>query len=163
MSIEINTQDYRVNRYSDFELVMSLLKDGTAYVPTQFVAVFYADNWNDCCGRYTASLINGKCTNCAVSGNSIRVFIDSPRFNLGQLKCKFLDMVDAESFSDGTLDVCTPFDLPVEIVAGAGNTGIVVLGGCVAYFGENHDLVIESTSSTVSSSPSFGDNNDLSI
>ena len=83
---------------------------------------------------------------------------DHPGFNLGQLKCRVLDMVDNDNFTDGTLDTCTPITLPVEIVAGAGNTDSVVLGYGAVYFGDNHDLVFEGASA-----PQFGDNNNLEI
>lgn len=162
MSITINTSDrglsYKVNRYSDFSLEMSLTKNGDTYEPQSFMLVFYVDTWDDCCGRYTASRINGECTNCSVQGAVIRVFFNSPGFNLGQLKCRVVDMVDDANFADGSLDTCTPMTLPVEIVAGPGDTDSIVLGYGAAYFGDNHDLVLEGASA-----PSFGDNNDLEI
>lgn len=158
MSITINTTGNRVNRYSDFKLTMSLTKNGEAYTPTSFLMVFYVDNWDDCAGHYTASCIGGEFNNCAINGNNITVFFNAPGFNLGQLKCRVLDKVDDSSFSDGTLDTCTPITLPVEIVAGAGETDNVVLDYGNAYFGNNHDLVLEGAAS-----PSFGDNNNLII
>jgi hypothetical protein len=157
MNIEINTSSHRINRYSDFKLTMSLTKDGEAYVPAAFLMVFYVDTWEDCENRYSASLIGGEYTNCEVNGDAITVYFDSPKFNLGQLKCRVLDMVDNDNFADGTLDTCTPITLPVEIVAGAGNTDNVVLGYGAVYFGDNHDVVFEGASL------SFGDNNDLEI
>ena len=156
MSITINTSSHQVNRHSDFQLTMSLQKEGAAYMPAQFLIVFYADNWDDCESRYTASYIGGVCTNCAVDGYTINVFFNAPGFNLGQLKCRLLDIVENADFSDGTLDTCTPITLPVEIVAGAGESS-VVLGYGATYFGDNHDLVFEGASS------SFGENNDLVI
>lgn len=159
MDVQINnTTGYKVNRYSDFSLEMSLTKDGEAYAPSAFIITFYADSWCDCAGRYTASYIGGVCTNCEVEDTTIRVFFNSPGFNLGQLKCRVIDIVDDDSFSDGTLDTCTPITLPVEIVAGAGNTDSVVLGYGSVYFGDNHDLVFEGASA-----PSFGNNNDIVI
>lgn len=158
MSITINTSSHTVNRYSDFQLTMTLLKDDVTYVPAAFLMVFYVDNWDDCCSRYTASYINGAYTNCAVSGTTITVYFNAPGFNLGTLKCRFVDIVDNSAFVDGTLDTCTPITLPVEIVAGAGDTDNIVLGYGAAYFGDNHDLVLEGASA-----PSFGDNNDLQI
>jgi hypothetical protein len=158
MSIQINTTGRRVNRYSDFKLVMSLTKNGAAYVPQAFMMVFYVDSWDDCQGRYTASCINGELTHCEIDGTTISVFFDAPGLNLGQLKCRVLDMVDDTSFTDGTLDTCTPIALPVEIVAGAGDADTIVLGYGDAYFGNNHDLVLEG-----SASPSFGENNNLEI
>lgn len=157
MNIEINTSSHRINRYSDFKLTMSLTKDGEAYVPAAFLMVFYVDTWEDCESRYSASLIGGEYTNCEVNGDAITVYFDSPKFNLGQLKCRVLDMVDNANFADGTLDTCTPITLPVEIVAGAGDTDNVVLGYGAVYFGDNHDVVFEGASL------SFGDNNDLEI
>lgn len=157
MNININTSNRQVNRYSDFSLELSLTKNGEAYVPASFLMAFYVDNW-DCENHYTASLIDGVYTHCSVHDTTIRVFFDSPGFNLGTLKCRVLDMVDNANFTDGTLDTCTPITLPVEIVAGAGNTDSVVLGYGDAYFGDNHDLVLEGASA-----PSFGDNNDLEI
>lgn len=157
MSIEINTTGRRVNRHSDFKLTMGLTKNGEAYVPQSFMMVFYADSWDDCCARYTASRINGELNNCEVNGNTITIFFDHPGFNLGTLKCRVLDMVSDADFSDGTLDTCTPITLPVEIVAGAGNTDNIVLGYGAVYFGDNHDLVFEGGSA------SFGENNDLEI
>jgi hypothetical protein len=158
MSIEIITPRHSVNRYSDFQLQLQLLKDGEPYVPTSFKMVFYADSLDDCTSRYTVSRINGMNSNCFVSGNTISVFFNAPGFNLGQLKCRVLDIVENDDFSDGTLDTCTPITLPVEIVAGAGDTDSVVLDYGTAYFGDNHDLVIEGASA-----PSFGDNNNLEI
>ena len=157
MSIEINTSNHRVNRYSDFRLQLSLTKDGEAYVPAAFTMVFYVDNWDDCSSHYTASFINGVSSNCEISGTTISIFFNSPGFNLGQLKCRVLDMVDDADFSDGTLDTCTPITLPVEIVAGPGNTDNVVLGYGAVYFGDNHNVVFEGAS------VSFGDNNDIEI
>lgn len=158
MSIEINTSSHRINRYSDFKITMSLIKNGDAYVPTSFMMVFYVDDWTDCAGRYTASCLNGEYNNCSVSGTSITVYFNAPGFNLGQLKCRVLDIVEDADFSDGTLDTCTPISLPVEIVAGAGNTDNIVLNYGNAYFGDNHDLVLEGASA-----PAFGDNNNLEI
>lgn len=161
MSIDFDiTRDltYRVNRYSDFQLEFSLMKDDEAYVPTAFKAVFYVEDWNDCCSRYTASCIDGVCTNCSVHGTVIRVFFNAPGFNLGQLKCRFVDMADDPNFSDGTLDTCTPMTMPVEIVAGPGDTDTIILGYGESYFGDDHDLVLEGASS-----PSFGDDNSLEI
>jgi hypothetical protein len=48
--------------------------------------------------------------------------------------------------------------LPVEIVAGAGDTDNVVLDYSDVYFGDNHDLVLEGAAA-----PAFGDNNNLEI
>lgn len=158
MSIEINTSTHRINRYSDFRLDFSLTKDGAAYVPTEFVIVFYVDSWDDCEGRYAAFCKNGVFTNCAVNGDTISVFFNAPGFSLGQLKCRVLDIVADSDFSDGTLDTCTPISLPVEIVAGAGDTDTVVLGYGAVYFGDNHDLVFEGAAA-----PSFGNNNDIVI
>ena len=158
MSITINTSEHRVNRYSDFKLTMSLTKNGEAYTPQQFMMVFYVDSWDDCAGRYTASRIGGELTNCDITGNTITVFFDSPGFNLGQLKCRMLDMVENDNFTDGTLDTCTPITLPVEIVAGAGDTDNIVLGYGAVYFGDNHDLVFEGASA-----PQFGNDNNLEI
>jgi len=157
MSIQIQTNKRSVNRYSDFKLTMSLAKNGEAYVPTAFMMVFYVDNWDDCAGHYTASCIDGVLTHCEISGTSITVFFDSPRFNLGQLKCRVLDMVEDDSFDDGTLDTCTPIALPVDIVAGAGNTDTVELGYSDVYFGDDNDLMFEG------SGVSFGDDNNLEI
>lgn len=157
MSIQIQTTKRSVNRYSDFRLTMSLTKNGEAYAPTAFMMVFYVDNWDDCAGHYTASCIDGVLTHCEISGTSITVFFDSPHFNLGQLKCRVLDMVDDASFSDGTLDTCTPITLPVDIVAGAGDTDSVELGYSDVYFGDNNDLVFEGAG------VSFGDDNNLEI
>lgn len=159
MGIQINTNSSgrRVNRNSDFKLTFSLLKDGVVYVPASFVMVFYADTWDDCMGRYTASLIDGVYTSCAVEGDMITIFFNSPRFNLGQLKCRVYDIVEDIEFSDGTLDTCTPIFLPVEIVAGAGDTDNVVLDYGEAYFGDDHNLVLEGDTG------SFGDNNNLEI
>lgn len=158
MSIQINTSAQRVNRYSDFSLEFSLTKDGVAYTPASFIMVFYVDEWDDCSSRYVASQIDRNPINCYVRGGNIVVYFDSPNFNIGQLKCRFVDMVSNSNFSDGTLDTCTPIFLPVEIVAGAGDTNSVVLGYGSAYFGENHDLVLEGPAS-----PSFGTDNDLTI
>lgn len=158
MSITINTPGFSVNRYSDFKLVMSLLKDGEAYVPESFMMVFYVETWDDCAGRYTASRINGVCTNCSADSTTISVYFNSPAFCLGQLKCRFLDMAENENFADGTLDTCTPFTLPVHIVTGAGDTDSVVLGYGEAYFGYNHDLVFDGPST-----PSFGTDNNLEL
>lgn len=157
MRIQINTSSHRVNRYSDFTLTFSLTKNGDPYVPQSFKIVFYADTWDDCCGRYTASCIDGVYNNCSVSGTTITVYFDSPSFNLGSLKCRVIDMVDDAAFGDGTLDTCTPITLPVEIVAGAGDTDCVVLDYAEVYFGDDHDMVIEGTS------PSYGNNNNLDI
>ena len=157
MSIQIQTNKRSVNRYSDFKLVMSLAKNGEAYAPTAFIMVFYVDSWDDCTGHYTASCIGGVLTHCEISGTSITVFFDSPRFNLGQLKCRVLDMVEDASFDDGTLDTCTPIALPVDIVAGAGNTDTVELGYSDVYFGDDNDLMFEG------SGVSFGDDNNLEI
>ena len=104
MRIQINTSSHRVNRYSDFTLTFSLTKNGEPYVPQSFKIVFYADTWDDCCGRYTASCIDGVYNNCSVSGTTITVYFDSPSFNLGALKCRVIDMVDDSAFGDGTLD-----------------------------------------------------------
>lgn len=158
MNITINTTGRTVNRYSDFKLKMSLTKNGETYIPASFKVVFYVDNWDDCSGHYTASCIDGVFTNCEISGTAIGIFFNSPGFNLGQLKCRFLDMVDDADFSDGSLDTCTPITLPVEIVAGAGDTDSIVLGYGEAYFGNNHDLVLEGPAS-----PAFGPNNNLTI
>lgn len=158
MSIQINTIGRRVNRYSDFKLTLSLTKNGETYVPAAFVMVFYVDSWDDCAGRFTASFIDGVLTNCDVSGTSITIIFNAPKFNIGILKCRVLDIVVDDDFSDGTLDTCTPITLPVEIVAGAGDTDNVVLDYGEAYFGDNHDLVLEGAAS-----PSFGDNNNLEI
>lgn len=158
MNIQINTPGFSVNRYSDFKLVMSLLKDEVAYIPDSFMAVFYVDNWNDCEGRYMASRINGVCTNCSADNTTISVYFNSPGFSLGRLKCRFIDMADNEDFADGTLDTCTPITLPVDIVAGAGDTDSVILGYGEAYFGENHDLVFDGPST-----PSFGEDNNLEL
>lgn len=158
MSIEINTSSHRINRYSDFRLTLSLTKNGDAYVPTSFMMVFYVDDWTDCVVRYTASCLNGEYNNCSVSGTAITVYFNAPGFNLGQLKCRVVDIVEDADFSDGTLDTCTPISLPVEIVAGAGNTDNIVLNYGNAYFGDNHDLVLEGASA-----PAFGDNNNLEI
>ena len=158
MNIQINTSSRQVNRYSDFRLTISLTKNGETYVPAAFMMVFYVDSWDDCASRYVASRIDGVNTNCEISGSYIIVNFDHPGFNLGQLKCRVLDMVENAAFSDGTLDTCTPITLPVEIVAGAGNTDNVVLGYGDAYFGDNHDLVLEGAAS-----PSFGNDNNLEI
>lgn len=157
MRIQINTSSHRVNRYSDFTLTFSLTKNGDPYVPQSFIMVFYVDTWDDCCGRYTASCIDGVYNNCSVSGTTITVYFDAPTFNLGALKCRVIDMVDDSAFGDGTLDTCTPITLPVEIVAGAGDTDCVVLDYAEVYFGDDHDMVIEGTS------PSYGNNNNLDI
>lgn len=159
MDIQINTNPSgrRVNRYSDFRLDFSLLKNGEAYVPDSFIITFYVDDWNDCCSRYTVSLLEGVYTDCAVNGTVISAFFNSPRFNLGQLKCRVYDIVADSDFTDGTLDTCTPVFLPVQIVAGAGDTDTVVLDYGEAYFGNSHDLVIDGDSGT------FGDNNNLDI
>ena len=157
MSVQINTADRSVNRYSDFRLSMSLVKNGESYVPASFMMVFYADSWDDCAGHYVASRIGGELTNCEINGSIITIFFDHPGFNLGQLKCRVLDMVDDTDFIDGTLDTCTPITLPVEIVAGAGNTDNVVLGYGAVYFGNEHDVVFEGAS------VSFGDDNNLEI
>lgn len=157
MSIEINTSSHQVNRYSDFRLQLSLIKDGEAYAPASFLMVFYVDNWDDCTSHYQASCINGVCSNCEISGTAITIFFNSPGFNLGQLKCRVVDMVVDTDFSDGTLDTCTPITLPVEIVAGPGNTDNVVLGYGAVYFGDNHNVVFEGAS------VQFGDNNDIEI
>lgn len=157
MSVQINTSDRTVNRYSDFRLSMSLVKNGESYVPASFMMVFYADSWDDCAGHYVASRIGGELTNCEINGSIITIFFDHPGFNLGQLKCRVLDMVDDTDFTDGTLDTCTPITLPVEIVAGAGNTDNVVLGYGAVYFGIDHDVVFEGAS------VSFGDDNNLEI
>ena len=157
MNIQINTSSRQVNRYSDFRLTMSLKKNGESYTPSSFVMVFYVDDWNDCASRYAASCLGGVLTNCEITGSNITVFFDHPGFNLGQLKCRVLDMVDDAAFTDGTLDTCTPITLPVEIVAGAGNTDNVVLGYGAVYFGNDHDVVFEG------SSVSFGDDNNLEI
>lgn len=82
MRIQINTSSHRVNRYSDFTLTFSLTKNGDPYVPQSFIMVFYVDTWDDCCGRYTASCIDGVYNNCSVSGTTITVYFDSPTFNL---------------------------------------------------------------------------------
>jgi hypothetical protein len=66
-------------------------------------------------------------------------------------------MVDDSAFGDGTLDTCTPITLPVEIVAGAGDTDCVALDYAEVYFGDDHDMVIEGAS------PSYGNNNNLDI
>lgn len=161
MSITINLPNmssYSVNRYSDFTLEFSLTKNGEAYEPQAFRIVFYVEDWSDCTSRYTASYIDGVATNCSVHGAVIRVYFNAPGFALGQLKCRFLDMADDANFADGTLDTCTPIAMPVEIVAGAGDTDTIVLGYGAAYFGDNHDLVLEGPSA-----PSFGDNNNLEI
>lgn len=158
MSIEINTTGRRVNRYSDFKLTISLTKNGGAYTPAAFMMVFYVDDWSDCAGRYTASCINGVYNSCEVSGNTITIFFNAPGFNLGLLKCRVLDKVDDASFSDGTLDTCTPITLPVEIVAGAGDTDSIVLDYGDAFFGNNHDLVLAGAAS-----PAFGNDNNLII
>lgn len=155
--MQINTSSRQVNRYSDFRLTMSLTKNGEPYTPASFVMVFYVDDWADCSSRYAASCLGGVLTNCEINGSTITIFFDHPSFNLGQLKCRVVDMVDDADFSDGTLDTCTPITLPVEIVAGAGNTDNVVLGYGAVYFGDNHDLVFEGASA------SFGENNDLEI
>ena len=157
MSIQIVTTDMQVNRYSDFKLTMSLTKNGESYIPASFMIVFYVDSWDDCEGRYVASHINGEYNNCVVSGTTIHVYFDSPGFNLGQLKCRVLDMVENDNFTDGTLDTCTPITLPVEIVAGPGNTDNVVLGFGRVFFDE-HDLVLEGAAA-----PSFGNENNLEI
>lgn len=157
MSITINTTGRTVNRYSDFKLTMSLNKNGEAYVPTSFLMVFYVDSWDDCEGHYMASCINGELTHCEIDGVTITIFFNSPGFNLGTLKCRVLDKVDDSDFSDGTLDTCTPITLPVEIVAGAGDTDNVVLGFGEVYFGDDNDLVFEGASA------SFGDDNNLQI
>lgn len=128
MSITINTQRYQVNRHSDFELSMSVLKDGEAYAPSQFVMVFYIDDWDDCETMYKASLINGEFKNCSLNGNTITVYFDSPRFDLGTLKCRFYDKVINSSFADGSFDTCTPIVLPIDIVAGAGNMHNIDVG-----------------------------------
>ena len=77
---------------------------------------------------------------------------------MGTLKCRVVDMVTDADFTDGTLDTCTPITLPVEIVAGAGNTDAVVLGYGAVYFGDDHDLVFEGASA-----PQFGNDNNLEI
>lgn len=160
MSITINSSApaFTVNRYSDFKLVLSVLKDGEAYVPESFMMVFYVDTWDDCAGRYTASRIDGVCTHCEVDNTTISIFFDAPGFNLGTLKCRLVDMVENANYDDGTLDTCTPITLPVEIVAGAGNTDTIVLGYGEAYFGDNHDLVFDGPST-----PSFGTDNNLEL
>lgn len=157
MSVQINTSDRTVNRYSDFRLTMSLAKNGESYVPASFMMVFYVDSWDDCAGHYVASRIGGELNNCEINDSTITIFFDHPGFNLGQLKCRVLDMVDDTDFTDGTLDTCTPITLPVEIVAGAGNTDNVVLGYGAVYFGNEHDVVFEGAS------VSFGDDNNLEI
>lgn len=161
MSIEINTNRdtaFKVNRYSDFSLEFSLMKDGEAYTPEAFKVVFYVDDWADCTSRYVASYIGGEAVNCNVHGAVIRVFFNAPGFNLGRLKCRFMDMSDDTNFADGTLDTCTPMTMPVEIVAGAGDTDTIVLGYGDTYYGDDHDLVLEG-----GSSPSYGNDNDLEI
>lgn len=160
MSIQINSSiiNYRVNRYSDFQLQFSLLKDGVAYVPTQFIMAFYIDEWSGCEDAYVASLIGGVYTNCSVSGNIISVYFNSPGFELGQLKCRVVDMVDNASFTDGTLDTCVPTSFDVFIVASAGDTDNVVLGYGEAYYGDDHDLVFIGAMT-----PSYGGNNSLII
>jgi hypothetical protein len=157
MGIQIHTSNHSVNRFSDFRLDFSLTKGGVAYVPTAFVMAFYVDQW-DCDEHYIAKCVDGEYTNCAVNGSTISVFFNSPGFSLGMLKCRVLDAVDDSDFSDGTLDTCTPIDLPVEIVAGAGDTDAVVLDYGTAYFGDDHDLILEGPAS-----PSFGKDNDLLI
>lgn len=161
MDIQINIPrdlTYRVNRYSDFQLEMSFTKNGETYEPQSFIMVFYVENWDDCGSRFTASYINGECTNCSVHGAVIRVFFNSPGFNLGQLKCRVMDMAANDNFADGSLDTCTPITLPVEIIVGPGDTDSIVLGYGAAYFGDDHDLVLEGASA-----PSYGDNHDLEI
>jgi hypothetical protein len=157
MSIQITTSSRKVNRYSDFTLVMSLTKNGASYIPPAFILVFYVDSWDDCCHRYVASCLDGVYTNCKVDKGTISVFFDGPEFNVGQLKCRVLDIVDNADYSDGTLDTCTPITLPVEIVAGAGDTDTIVLGYGTTYFGDNHDLVFEGVG------VSIGDDNNLII
>jgi hypothetical protein len=44
MSIQITTSSRKVNRYSDFTLVMSLTKNGASYIPPAFILVFYVDS-----------------------------------------------------------------------------------------------------------------------
>jgi len=130
MDIQTNTAGRKVNRYSDFSVSMSFTKDGVEYMPDSFILVFYVDNLDDCSSRYVASYINGEAVNCKVptSGSAITVFFNQPGFNIGLLKCRVFDIVDDSDFSDGTLDTCTPITLPVEIVAGAGDTDSMELG-----------------------------------
>lgn len=159
MDIITSISGQKVNRYSDFRLTMSFIKDDSSYMPDAFILVFYVDNWDDCAQRYVASYINDEATNCKVSTgeSSITVFFNSPGFPIGQLKCRVLDIVGDTDFSDGTLDTCTPITLPVEIVAGAGDTDSIALGYGATYFGDNHDLVFEGIG------VSIGDDNNLII
>lgn len=158
MDILTNTSHFSVNRYSDFQLEFELVKDGAPYIPDGFVMVFYTEEWDDCEGHYMASFIGGECVNCSVNGTTIRVFFNSPGFSLGTLKCRILDKAENLSFDDGTLDTCIPMTMPVEIVAGQGDSDTIVLGYGAAYFGDNHDLVLEGASS-----PAFGNDNNLEI
>jgi len=128
MSLQIITSRHTVNRHSDFQLDMTLAKDGEMYVPGSIVMAFYVDQWS-CDGAYIASIIDGVCTNCAVHGSFISVFFNAPGFECGQLKCRVVDMVDNAGFSDGTLDTVTPMSLPVNIVAGAGDKNVISLHG----------------------------------
>ena len=124
MSNSIITAEQNVNRYSDFTMGLTLLKDGAAYVPDNFVIGFFTDGY---CKAYVASRINGVYNNCAVEGNTINIYFDKPRFPLGQLKCRFYEKVENDNFSDGYMDTCVPITaLPVNIVAGAGDENVDV-------------------------------------
>lgn len=119
MSNTISTSVQHVNRYSDFQMGLTLLKDGSAYVPDNFVIGFFVD---DSCKAYVASLIDGVYNNCTVDGTTITVYFDKPRFPLGQLRCRLFEKTENANFSDGYMDTCVPITaLPVNIVAGAGD------------------------------------------
>jgi len=124
MSNTISTAAQDVNRYSDFTMGLTLLKNGTAYVPENFVIGFYVD---DSCKAYVASRIAGVYNNCTVDGTTINIYFDKPRFPLGQLKCRFFEKTENANFADGYMDTCVPITaLPVNIVAGAGDENIDV-------------------------------------
>jgi len=157
MSTTITTDEFTVNRFSDFSLSLSLTKDGESYAPESFKFAFYTDKWTGCDDCYIASCIDGEYTNCSVDGTTITIYFDSPGFNLGDLKCRFVDLEENENFTDGYLGTCTPITLPIEVVVGAGDTDTIELGYSTLYFGDDNDLVIEGSNAT------YGDDNDLEI
>ena len=122
MSTTITTTPQNVNRFSDFEMTMTMMLDGQAFVPDNFILAFSVDN----CEPYIASRIDGECVNCAIEGTTITIYFDHPCFPLGEMQCRLVNKSDNDNFSDGYLDTCIPFPIPVNIVAGAGDEVIDV-------------------------------------
>lgn len=113
----------KVNKNSDFELLMKNETSGCPFTFTFFVDSSVGDD------VYVASYNGSGYTNCEIKEDGILVYFDSPSFTIGQLKVMKEYDVTSLHYSDGTKNIVSTERTNVIITCGVTDATSIVYDG----------------------------------